>query len=299
MARTVASVLGLDEDLTEALALAHDIGHPPFAHAGEDELDRQMRRFGERFDHNLQALHIVESFEVRYAAFPGLNLTFELREGIVKHSRDFERGEIPELDDYLPGERPPIEAQLIDLADESAYNSADLDDGFQAGCFTFDEVSTATPLCAVLRSQVEAQFPGAIERTRFLEVLRRLVDFSVSSLVEGTVAMAERSGAKSVADVRAYPSRLAGFTPDGARTSADLKRFLSGRVYNSPELVLERSRSTAGIAALFEFFLQHPDRLPAGYLAERPNRSLPRAICDYIAGMTDGYFRRTAAELLR
>src|SRR5436305_1780023 len=125
IARTVASVLGLDEQLTEALALAHDIGHPPFAHAGEEELDRQMGRFGDRFDHNLHSLRIVEQFEQRYARFPGLNLTFEVREGIVKHSRDIEPGGDPELDEYLPGSRPPVEAQLIDLADEVVYNTAD------------------------------------------------------------------------------------------------------------------------------------------------------------------------------
>ncbi len=135
IARTVAAALDLNEELTEALALGHDIGHPPFAHAGEDELDRQMRRFGDRFDHNLHALRIVESFERRYARFPGLNLTFEVREGIVKHSRDFEKGENPALDEYLPGLRPPLEAQLIDLADEIAYNTADLDDGFSARSF--------------------------------------------------------------------------------------------------------------------------------------------------------------------
>src|SRR5207244_7127962 len=133
IARTLASVLQLDEDLTEALALAHDIGHPPFAHAGEEELNRQMRRFGEGFDHNLHALRIVESFEQRYARFPGLNLTFEVREGIAKHSRDFGPGEHPALDAYLPGVRPVLEAQLIDLADEVAYNTADLDDAFSAG----------------------------------------------------------------------------------------------------------------------------------------------------------------------
>src|SRR6202011_512975 len=125
IARTLANVLQLDEDLTEALALAHDIGHPPFAHAGEEALDRQMRGFGDRFDNNLHALRIVEIFEQRYARFPGLNLTFEVREGIVKHSHDFNRGEDPEQDEYLPGLRPPLEAQLIDLADEVAYNSAD------------------------------------------------------------------------------------------------------------------------------------------------------------------------------
>src|SRR5262245_27775179 len=141
IARTVAGVLRLDEDLTEALALAHDIGHPPFAHAGEEELDRQLRRFGDRFDHNLHALRIVEVFEQRYARFPGLNLSFEVREGIVKHSRDFGPGELPGLEEYLPGTRPPLEAQLIDLADEIAYNTADLDDGFSAGMFCDADVA--------------------------------------------------------------------------------------------------------------------------------------------------------------
>src|SRR5215469_17517984 len=143
IARTVANVLLLDEDLTEALALVHDIGHPPFGHAGEFELNRQMQRFGERFDHNLHALRIVETFEQRYARFPGLNLTFEVREGIVKHSRDFEQGEFPELDAYLPGLKPPLEAQLIDLADEVAYNTADLDDGFSAGMVVAEDIAEA------------------------------------------------------------------------------------------------------------------------------------------------------------
>ena len=145
IARTVASALELDEDLTEALALGHDIGHPPFAHAGGEELDRQMRRFGERFDHNLHALRIVESFEHRYARFPGLNLTFEVREGIVKHSRDFEQGENRALDEYLPGFRPPLEAQLIDLADEIAYNTADLDDAFSARLFGVNDIRRSVP----------------------------------------------------------------------------------------------------------------------------------------------------------
>src|SRR5450631_191149 len=145
IARTVASVLNLDEDLTEALALAHDIGHPPFAHAGEEELNRQMQRFGDGFDHNLHALRIVESFEQRYARFPGLNLTFEVREGIVKHSKDFEQGENPALDEYLPGFRPPLEAQLIDLADEIAYNTADLDDAFSARLFGVNDIRRSGP----------------------------------------------------------------------------------------------------------------------------------------------------------
>src|ERR1051326_2870463 len=155
IARTVASVLDLDHDLTEALALAHDIGHPPFAHAGEEELDRQMSRFGDRFDHNQHALRIVEIFEQRYARFPGLNLTFEVREGIAKHSHDFAPGEIPELDEYLPGLRPPLEAQLIDLADEVAYNAADLDDGFAAGMFSAVEIARDVPQYREIYEDVE------------------------------------------------------------------------------------------------------------------------------------------------
>src|SRR5689334_18814705 len=161
IARTVASVLGLDEDLTEALALVHDIGHPPFAHAGETELDRQMKRFGDRFDHNVHALRIVEKFEQRYARFPGLNLTFEVREGMAKHSRDFDPGEIPELDEYLPGKRPPLEAQLIDLTDEIAYNTADLDDAFSAHLLTPEEIAAQVPAYAAILEIIETQFPGA------------------------------------------------------------------------------------------------------------------------------------------
>src|SRR3954454_20985252 len=188
IARTLACVLQLDEDLTEALALAHDVGHPPFAHAGEEALDRQMRRFGERFDHNLHALRIVETFEQRYARFPGLNLTFEVREGIVKHSRDFEPGEIPELDEYRPGERPPLEAQLIDLADEIAYNTADLDDGFSAGMFTIEQIQSEVPHYRDLWEAVDTQFAAATEQVRFNEALRMLIDRLVSGLLEGTMA---------------------------------------------------------------------------------------------------------------
>ncbi len=215
IARTVATALGLNEELTEALALGHDIGHPPFAHAGEDELDRQMRRFGDRFDHNLHALRIVESFEHRYIRFPGLNLTFEVREGIVKHSRDFEPGENPALDEYLPGMRPPLEAQLIDLADEIAYNTADLDDGFSAGLFRIEDVCQWVPEFGRRWEEVESQFPGATEREQFQEVLRGLLDWLVSGLMQGTVEAAGAASVANVDDVRAYPRRLASFTHSG------------------------------------------------------------------------------------
>src|ERR1700691_1278506 len=188
IARTVANVLGLNEDLTESLALVHDVGHPPFAHAGEEALDREMQRFGERFDHNLHALRIVESFEQRYVRFSGLNLTFEVREGIVKHSHDFAPGERPELDEYLFGMRPPLESQLIDLADEVAYNTADLDDAFSAAMLTAAEAAACVPQYREIHETVEMQFPGAAPRERFNESLRQLMDALVTGLIEGTAA---------------------------------------------------------------------------------------------------------------
>jgi len=212
IARTAARVLGLDEDLTEALALAHDIGHPPFAHAGEDELNHQMQRYGDRFDHNLHALRIVENFEQRYARFPGLNLTFEVREGMVKHSHDFGPGEQPELDRYLPGLRPLLEAQLIDLADEIAYNAADLDDAFSAGMFTAGEIAECVPQYGAILEAVETQFPGASPRERFHEALRQLIDALVSGLVEGTAANAARANVADAEAVRHLPGRVAAFT---------------------------------------------------------------------------------------
>lgn len=298
VARTVASVLGLDEDLTEALALVHDIGHPPFAHAGEEELNRQMGRFGERFDHNIHALRIVEKFEQRYARFPGLNLTFEVREGMAKHSRDFQPGEIVQLDEYLPGKRPPLEAQLIDLADETAYNTADLDDGFSAHLFTAEQVAAEAPQYREIYETIEQQFPGATPREKFNEVLRQLIDSLVSGLVEGTLEAAEKSGVKTADDVREHPRRLAGFASAAESASRELKSFLRRHVYSSPELDEGRRRSTEMMGELFGFLVAHPDRLPDTYretvAAEPPHR----AVCDYIAGMTDSFLRRTYEQML-
>jgi dGTPase len=295
IARTVAGVLGVDEDLTEALALGHDIGHPPFGHSGEEELDRLMRRFGERFDHNLQALRIVESFESRYARFPGLNLTFEVREGIAKHSRDFEPGEIPELDEYLPGLRPPLEAQLIDACDEIAYDTADLDDGYYAGLVTIEAACRASDMFRELDEAANMQFPGAPERVRMHEVVRGLIDWLVSGLVEGTVAAAQ--GLADVEAVRSHPKRVVRFTSATAQGAAQLKRFLRSEVYQSEQLVQDRQRSVERIAELFQLLLQRPDLMPAAYLEESAGEPLHRQVCDYIAGMTDGFFARTCAQL--
>jgi len=296
IARTVAGVLDLDEDLTEALSLAHDIGHPPFAHAGEEELDRQMSRFGDRFEHNQHSLRILEQFEQRYARFPGLNLTFEVREGIAKHSRDFAPGEIPALEEYLPGQRPPLEAQLIDLADEIAYNTADLDDGLSAGFFTMEDIAAAVPEYAEIYEAVETQFAGAADRLRFQETLRALINLLVSGLIEGTYKAAIASGVRTVEDVRNHLDRLAQMTEPAAVTNRALKKFLRDRVYFSVPLSEERARCAGMIADLFEFFLEHPDRMPEGY--EDAPRPLHRAVCDYIAGMTDRYFARVHEEMI-
>src|ERR1700728_742886 len=243
IARTVANVLGLDEDLTEALALVHDVGHPPFAHAGEEALNRRMQRFGERFDHNIQALRIVETLEQRYPRFPGLNLTFEVREGIVKHSRDFAPGEVPELDEYLPGLRPPLEAQLIDLADETAYNAADLDDAYEARLLRPEGIAAAVPAYAEILDTIETQFPGATERERFQESVRHLIDDQVSGFIKCTVDAVNAASVKDFESIRLHPSRLASFTPHVRETSLQLKRFLLANVYSSDALEQDRRES--------------------------------------------------------
>jgi dGTPase len=292
IARTLAGALSLDEDLTEALSLAHDIGHPPFAHAGEQELNRLMARFGDRFDHNLHALRIVESFEQPYARFPGLNLTFEVREGIIKHSRDFAPGECQEADPFLPGLRPPLEAQLIDLADEIAYNTADLDDAFSAGILKARDVAEAVPEFGVIYEGAERDFPTASSRQRFLEGLRPLIDSLVSGVIEGTVSGCREASVETWSDVRAFPTRLAAFTPQAAEVSRALKRLLHSRVYDSSLLGEDRTHSRAMIGELFQWFLAHPERLPEPYRQTALAEPAHRVVCDYIAGMTDSFFRR-------
>lgn len=298
IARTVAASLALNEDFTEALALAHDIGHPPFAHSGEEELDRRMRRFDDRFDHNLHALHIVERFEQRYARFPGLNLTFEVREGIVKHSRDIKRGEMPEFDEFLPGLRPPLEGQLIDLADEIAYNSADLDDAYSAGFFSLDEIAAGVPHYGELLEEIRQRFPHAPEGLQFQEVLRRLINLLVSGFIEGTRDALERSGAASVQEVREHVTRLASLTAAAREADTGLKRFLLRRVYTSPQLIHEREQATQTIGKLFDFFLTNPGELPEPHRMRLTDLPLHRVVCDYIAGMTDSFCRNTALRFV-
>ena len=298
VARTVAAALQLNEEYTETLALAHDLGHPPFAHVGEKELDRQMRRFGSSFEHNRQSLRIVDLLEQRYARFDGLNLTFEVREGIVKHSREIEADADPELQEFLPGLRPPLEAQLLDLADEIAYNMADTDDAFSAGLFSLDEMAQAVPAFGELAEQVETQFPGATELIRFWEVQRQLMNLLVGGLIVGTFEGAKAAGVETVDDVRALPYRLAQLTPQATLINKQINNVLVERVYSYARLVEERSAAVERMAELFAFLLEHPDAVSAGYREQLHDTPAHRVICDYIAGMTDAYLVRKHRELI-
>lgn len=197
ISRTIAAQLGLNVDLVEALALAHDVGHPPFGHAGEKTLDGVMREHGLSFDHNLHALRIVEDFELRYAAFRGLNLTFEVREGIVKHSRDYSADDFPELEEYLLDQRPPLEAQLIDITDELAYATADLDDGFEARLIILEQIKEGVPIFARFFSEVEQLYPDAPKKLQFNEVLRRILDRWVGDLIQNTKNEIEAAAGQS------------------------------------------------------------------------------------------------------
>ena len=295
VARTVAGALGLNVDFTEALSLSHDIGHPPFAHSGEVELNRLMQRFGESFDHNQHALRIVEVFENPYPRFNGLNLTFEVREGIVKHSRDLIRGENPAFDEYLPELKPPIEAQLIDLCDEIAYNAADLDDGYAAGLVQIDDARERVRSFHDLWETAESMFPGAPERVQLQEVIRGLINVMVGGLLQATISAAQ--GLPDFDAVRSAPIRIAQFTPEAAQCSRELKSYLRDHVYHSHHVRSATNAFVSRMEAVFNFFLEHPDRMPADYREQSASESLHRQVCDYIAGMTDGFFVRTCERL--
>ena len=298
IARTVAGALEVNADLAETLALVHDIGHPPFGHAGEHRLDALMREHGDRFEHNLQALHIVEQFEQRYLDFPGLNLTFEVREGIVKHSRDYAAADFPELSEYALDQKPPLEAQLIDLVDEIAYNTADLDDGFEARLIDLDRLRAEVPIFGAAYSEVDRKYPSGRRKLKFNEALKHVLDLLATDLIENTSRAIGTGGVKTVEDVRRQPNRLAGFSPEVAKQNALLKSFLLANLYSQPTIAEDRDRSVTALEALFRFFLEHPDRMPPQYAEAAEREPLHRVICDYIAGMTDRFLLRQVHELL-
>jgi len=298
IARTVASALGLNTDLAEALALVHDIGHPPFGHAGEKKLDELLRPYGEGFDHNLQALRIVEQFEQRYLDFPGLNLTFEVREGIVKHSRDYDSVKFPSLAEYPLDQRPPLEAQLIDPVDEIAYDIADLDDGYEARLLSIEMIRAETPPFARFYEEVERTHVYGLEKLKFNEAAKSLLDHLVTGLIENTRAAIAASSVQSVEDVRRHPRRLAALSPSLAAESAQLKRFLHARLYDHHVIVGDRERSVEALGQLFEFYVAHLGAMPRSY-ADLARQGDPyRVVSDYVAGMTDHYLLRQHAVLL-
>ena len=298
IARTIAAALGLDADLSEALALAHDLGHPPFGHAGERALNSLMQAFGERFDHNLHALRIVEQFEQRYLDFPGLNLTFEVREGIVKHSHDYDAREFPALAEYLLDVRPPIEAQIMDFVDEIAYNTADLDDGREARLIDVQTLSAEVPLFADFYREVERAHPNGRAQLKFNAALRRLLDLLATDLIDHTARQARVAGVATVDDVRNFPRRIAGFSPAIAEANAALKQFLRMRLYEHPSIVEDRERSVAALKQLFAYYLDRPDAMPPFYARQAKAEAPHRVVCDYIAGMTDQFLLRLHGELV-
>ncbi len=289
IARTIAGQLGLNVDLVEALALVHDVGHPPFGHAGEKALDAAMREHGYYFDHNLHALRIVEDFELRYAAFRGLNLTFEVREGIIKHSHDYQAKDFPELAEYLLDQRPPLEAQLIDLADEIAYSIADLDDGYEARLLDLAETRAGLPLFDGFYRDAEQRWPNVMEKLKFNEALMRMLDRWVSDLILNTQRQLREAGVRSLEDVRTWPSRLLAFSAQVEQERRRTKDFLYATLYYSPALDAEKTDGEKVIRQLFEFWMAKPENLPSSYREKAGQEPLPRVICDYIAGMTDNY----------
>jgi len=294
--RTVAHALALNPELVEALALVHDIGHPPFGHAGERKLDELMRAHGGRFDHNLHALRIVEQFEHRYIGFAGLNLTFEVREGIVKHSRDYTAAEFPELAEYLLELRPPLESQLIDWVDEIAYNTADLDDALEANLLDLDSLCSEVTFFGEIFAQVDANHPAATTKLKFNEALRHTVDSLVSDLIENTQRQIHDSNVRTVEDVRREISRLVSFSETGRAENAKLKNFLFTRVYNHPLITEDSERSVRCLDELFVYYLQTPHSMPDAHeeMARETQRQV--IVCDYIAGMTDQFLLRQHQE---
>jgi dGTPase len=296
IARTVADALGLNAALAEALALVHDIGHPPFGHAGEHKLDELMRGHGGGFNHNLHALRIVEHFEQRYLDFPGLNLTFEVREGIVKHSRDYRPADFPELSEYLLDLRPTLEAQLIDCVDEIAYDTADLDDALEAGLLDITGLCQDVSFFGATYAAVEKEHPSARDKLKFNEALKQVLNFLVTDLIESTQARVREAGVAVTEDIRRAPKRLAEFSKAGLKVSGQLKRFLFAHVYSHPAITEDRDRSVRCLEQLFMHYSSSPESMPTPY-EDAATRS-PRAIvvCDYIAGMTDQFLLRQHQE---
>ena len=302
IARSVARRLGVDEDLAEAMALAHDLGHPPFGHAGEDQLDASMEAY-EGFDHNAQTLRVVTRLEQRYPSFDGLNLTWEMLEGLVKHNgplvtsdtpiaalpaafRDFPHLEKLELDQFAGPE-----AQIAALADDIAYNNHDIDDGIAAGLFTIDDMLHLPVVGDVFRS-VRIEHPVLDQQRTVYEAVRRLIGLWIDDLVQETERRVQKYQPQSAADVRAMPEPLVAFSDDFDQQQRALRAFLFERMYKHYKVNRMRSQAKRVLKELFDLFLEEPDILPPPLrqdAEQSPVDRRARLVCDYIAGMTDNY----------
>ena len=295
IARTLARALGLNEDLTEACALAHDLGHPPFGHSGEDALQAAMLPYG-GFDHNAQTVRVLTRLEHRYPAFDGLNLSWETVEGLAKHNGPVANPPwaLREIDDAWAldlGSWPGLEAQVAALADDIAYDNHDLDDGLRAGLFAIDDLMTV-PLTADCWAAVVARFPNVTEKRRLVpELVREQIGRMTVDLLSTTRALIADAAPDSVEDVRAAGRALAAFSPGMSTQEAALKLFLRTRMYRHPTVTRLRDPSQLIVAGLFETFHADPDRLPDRWRATLPEAQPDRArhIADFIAGMTDRY----------
>ena len=299
IARAIATALGLNEDMTEALALVHDIGHPPFGHAGERALDEAMQEFGLRFDHNLHALRIVEYFELRYASFRGLNLTLGVREGIVKHSRNYSPAEHPELRAYFLDQQPPLEAQLIDLADEIAYLTADMDDGIEAGMLNAEGLRLHVRIFDESLRAVEREFPAAAKKLQSNEALKKMLNTLVGDLIRETARRVNAGGVTTMQDVRRSPQRLVAFSPQIEELRHQAKQHLYATLYSSEELQRDLQEAAMVVRQLFSCWVNDPSLLPPANQSQIGSEGVPRVVADYIAGMTDNYILLQYAEWIK
>jgi dGTPase len=295
IARSVARALGLNEPLAEAICLAHDLGHTPFGHAGQDALHDRMRDFG-GFEHNLQSLRVVDELEERYAEFAGLNLTFETREGILKHCSAAKARGLGELGErFLARRQPGLEAQLANLSDEIAYNNHDVDDGIRAGLISIDELSEL----AIVRRQYEivtALYPGLGVRRLVHEVVRRMIDYLVNDLIDASAASIAAAAPAGVEDVRARPEPLLRFGAQVAAEHLELKHYLRQRLYRHYKVLRMTNKAGRVVRELFDAMFEEVDLMPTEHQQAarrlegadgRPGRA--RAVADYIAGMTDRF----------
>jgi dGTPase len=280
--RSAARALGLNEELTECLVLGHDLGHTPFGHSGERAMDELMKDHG-GFEHNQQTLRILELLEERYPGFPGLNLTWEVREGVIKHQQDSD-GRAPA--EYAPGQSPTLEAQLVDFVDEIAYNNHDIDDGLASGMFTPESIR-AVGLFREAHDEVLAE--GIDDRIMRHQVVRRIINRCIRDLLETTRGQLESARIGSVEDVRGAGRRLVGYSDDMAARVRELKEFLFRNMYRHYRVVRMGDKAGRIVRDLFESFVGEPLQLPPHYYERVEREGAHRVVCDYIAGMTDRF----------